>query len=211
MKHSSEALILKALHHLGSPLVDKITENSLYKEVGANTELLREGQYIKMIPIVIEGLIKVFSKYQDRELLLYYIQPKESCIMSFSACLHNQPSQIFAVTEEHSKILLLPIEKAILLMKQYPNFNKLFFELYNKRYIELLDTIHHVLFDKMDKRLYDHIKNKSILLNENPIKISHKQLANEVGTVREVVTRILKKLETDGLIIQRTNGITVKK
>mgnify|MGYP001819139336 CR=1 FL=1 len=210
MERSIESQISEVLKPLGPPLADQIKEYSICKEIQANTELLREGQYIKLIPIVIQGIIKVFTKYEDRELLLYYIQPKESCIMSFSACIHNQPSQVYAIAEETSTVLLLPVEKAIVFMKQYPNFNRLFFELYNKRYIELLDTIHHVLFDKMDKRLYEHIKNKSNLLHENPIKISHQQLANELGTVREVVTRLLKKLEIDGLISQEAEGIRVK-
>lgn len=210
MDNTVEQKISKALEHLGLPLAQQIKESSSCQLFEENTQLLREGQYIKMIPIVINGIVKVFTKYEDRELLLYYIEPRESCIMSFSACIHNQPSQVFAVTEEPSTVLLLPVEKAISFMKQFPQFNRIFFELYNKRYIELLDTIHHVLFDKIDKRLYGHIKQKSVLLNGNPIKISHQQLANEIGTVREVVSRVLKKLESDQLIIQNSDGITIK-
>ncbi len=193
--------------YLDSELVSQILKVSILKTYKSNSELLREGQYIKVIPLVIRGLIKVYTRYDDRELLLYYIQPKESCIMSFSACLNNNPSQVFAVTEEESTILLLPVNKVSALAKQFPDFNTLFFQQYNQRYGELLNTIHHVLFDKMDKRLYNHLMKKVKIINQNPIKISHQQLANELGTVREVISRVLKKLESEGLVKQDSKGI----
>jgi CRP/FNR family transcriptional regulator len=207
VKDNISQKIRDAFSHLDSALISEILKVSILKTHKSNTELLREGQYIKVIPLVIKGLIKVYTRYDDRELLLYYIQPKESCIMSFSACLNNNPSQIFAVTEEDSTILLLPVDKVSALAKQFPDFNTLFFQQYNQRYGELLNTIHHVLFDKIDKRLFEHLKNKTKVLNQNPIKISHQQIANELGTVREVISRVLKKLEAEGLVTQNSKGI----
>jgi CRP/FNR family transcriptional regulator len=199
--------ITKAFKHLNPDLAAAILEASVVKKLTKNSEILREGQYIKVIPLVLYGLIKVYTRHDDRELLLYYIQPKESCVMSFSACLKNEPSQVFAVAEEESVVLLLPVDKMSTWLKQFPDFNTLFFQQYNQRYGELLNTIHHVLFDKMDKRLYEHLKNKVIIVNENPIKISHQQIANELGTVREVISRVIKKLEKEGLVKQSQNGI----
>ncbi len=207
LKDNINKSITKTFTHLDSELISKILEVSILKEFKSNTELLRERQYIKVIPLVIRGLIKVYTRYDDRELLLYYIQPKESCIMSFSACLNNNPSQIFAVTEEDSTVLLLPVDKISALTKQFPDFNTLFFQQYNQRYGELLNTIHQVLFDKMDKRLFEHLKNKVKIMNQNPIKISHQQIASELGTVREVISRVLKKLEAEGLVKQDNRGI----
>ena len=85
--------------------------------------------------------------------------------------------------------------------------NTLFCQQFNLRYSELLDTIHHVLFDKMDKRLYDYLKKKILLTNKNPIKISHRQIATELGTAREVISRVMKKLENEGKLKQHTNSI----
>jgi CRP/FNR family transcriptional regulator len=157
---------------------------------------------------VLTGLVKVFSRFKERELLLYYIQPSESCIMTFSAAINQETSKVFAVTEEDTKLLLLPVEKLSGWLKTYPVLNTLFFQQFNLRYLELLDTIHHVLIDKMDKRLYDYLKEKARLTKKDTFKITHGQIANELGTVREVVSRVMKKLESEGKVEQI--GTTIK-
>ena len=201
--------IKKKLTIFNKDLVEDLLEASQIAEVPANTELLRAGQYIKVIPIVLEGLVKVFTRHEDRELLLYYIQPTESCIMSYSASLKNTPSHIYAETEEDSTILLVPVVSLPHLRRSYPDFNTLFIELYNSRYRDLLDTIHHVLFDRMDKRLLDYLKEKVRVRNQNPVKLSHQQIAGELGTVREVISRVIKKLEIEGAIAQHQDGIEI--
>ncbi len=199
------------LSHLDPKLLDSIRSTAILKELPKNTEILREGQYIKVIPLVLKGLIKVFTRYKDRELLLYYIQPEESCIMSFSASLGNDPSSIYAVAEEDTKALLLPVREVQKWIVNYPGMNRLFFQQYKQRYTELLDTIHHVMFDKMDKRLYQHLLTKSEVKSQNPLTISHQQLADELGTVREVISRVMKKLETEELVKQHSNRIELLK
>lgn len=199
----------KVLSHLSPDLVSEIKSVSTTKEIPKNTRILREGQYVKVIPIVLEGLIKVSTRHEDKELLLYYIKPQESCIMSFAASLKNEPSSIFAVTEEDTTALLLPVDKVSDWIKQFPDINTLFFQQYNLRYSELLDTINHVLFDKMDKRLYDYLREKVSLTNKNPLKIPHRQIATELGTAREVISRVMKKLESEGKVKQHTSSIEI--
>lgn len=206
---TTNSTILKMLSHLNPDLVTEIISSAITKEIPKENEILREGQYVKVIPIVLDGLIKVFTRHGDKELLLYYIRPKESCIMSFAASLKNKPSKVFAITEEDTTTLLLPVDKVSDWIKQFPDINTLFFQQYNLRYNELLDTIHHILFDKMDKRLYDYLQNKFRLTSNNPLKISHRQIANELGTAREVVSRTMKKLETEKLVKQHSNSIEI--
>ncbi|MBT8185437.1 MAG: Crp/Fnr family transcriptional regulator, partial [Eudoraea sp.] len=193
------------------PLLRKMAEVGELRNIDKGTEILREGQFVKVIPVVQKGLIKVFTRYEDRELLLYYIQPNESCIMSFSAGINNEPSQVYAITEEDTEVLLIPIRELDILTRENPSANSFFFQQYKERYAELLDTIHHVLFDKIDKRLYEHLREKVFLKHENPLHMSHQQLADELGTVREVVSRALKKLEGAGMIKQVGNSIQVFK
>ncbi len=177
----------------------------------AGEELLREGQYVGAIPLVLEGLVKVYTRYEERELLLYYIEPEESCIMSFSAGMDQQPSQVYAQTEAPSELLLLPVAEVRRWMHDYPAFNGLFFQQYRQRYSELLETIHHVLFNKLHVRLYDHLKRKARLRGTGELALSHQQLADELGTVREVITRTLKKLEAEGLVRQNGQRIELLK
>ena len=190
-------------------LVDLIRRESRIEQLPKGIEILREEQYVKVLPIVLDGLVKVYSRFEDRELLLYYIEPAQSCVMTFYASLQNTPSKVYAVTEEDSSILLIPVRYLPAWLKEYPDFNTLFYHQFNLRYTELLDTISHLLLDKMDKRLYDHLKRKMDLTQGEAIRMSHSQIANELGTAREVVTRVLKKLEVDEKVIQDTDGIRI--
>lgn len=190
-------------------LLSAIESNSTIKTIPKNFEILRQGQYIGAVPVVLKGLIKVFTRYEEKELLLYYIKPNESCIMSFAASLKNEPSKIFAITEEETEVLLLPVEKIPDWIKQYPGLNTLFYEQYNLRYSELLDTINHILFDKLDARLLKYLQEKSSLIYSNILSLSHREIANELGTAREVISRLLKKLESEGSIEQTEQGIKI--
>lgn len=195
--------------HFNSDLISEIIKHAIEKEIPKDTELLREGQFIKVIPLVLNGVIKVFTRHEDKELLLYYIKPNESCIMSFSAGINNQPSKIYATTEEDSHLLLIPADKLGQWTKQFPDFNSLFFLQYNLRYSDLLDTINSLLFEKLDKRVYDYLKEKVAVTQNNPLKISHRQIASELGTAREVISRIVKKLELEDKVKQSATTIEI--
>jgi CRP/FNR family transcriptional regulator len=201
--------IREIFSNLSTDLIDEIISVSTEKEIPENTVVVREGQYVNSVPIVVKGLVKVFTRNEDKELLLYYIKPAESCIMTFDAGLKNAPSKVYASTEEMSSVLLLPIEKITGWMKKYPEMNSLFFQQYNIRYSELIFMINQLLFEKMDNRLLSYLKNKISVSHSKNIKMSHQQIANDLGTAREVVSRILKKLENENKIIQNENGITI--
>ena len=163
-------------------LISEIIEHGTILELEENTEILREGQYVKVIPIVLEGLIKVFTRHEDRELLLYYIQPKESCIMSFAASLKNEPSKIYATTEEKTQALLLPVDFVNKWIVQYPDINQLFFQQFNHRYKDLLETINHVLFNRMDIRLYDYLREKSRITGNTRLFSVHRLWTRQIAT-----------------------------
>ena len=198
-----------AIDQLPPDLISLIQDNSTKVDIPKNTEVMKEGQYIKSIPIVTTGLVKVYTRHEDKELLLYYIKPSESCIMTFDASLNNSPSRVFASTEEDSSVLLMPVPKVFDWLKQFPEMNHLFFKQYNVRYAELIEMINQVLFDKLDKRLYDYLKSKVKIKKQNPLKISHRQIASDLGTAREVVTRVLKKLEMENKVSQDSGLIKV--
>jgi len=197
------------LAYFDNKLIKSFEKEGIVKKVPKDIELIRDGQYINSIPIVIDGLVKVFTKYNEKEFLLYYIQPSESCVMSFIVSKKNEPSTFFAKTEEDSEILLLPANKVQEWIKKYPSFNAMYFNLFNERYFDLINTLNHVLFDRLDARLYAYLKEKKELLNSSVISISHKDIAYEMGTSREVITRVLKKLEAESKVIQTSKGIEI--
>ena len=189
-------------NYLGKDLLSELLKISVVKIFPANAELVREGQYIKYIPIVLEGLVKVCTQFEEKELLLYYMKPEQSCIMSFSSCINNDKSKIFAIMEEESTILLIPSDKIAKWVIDFPQINMLFYRQYDLRYSELIDTIHQMLYHKLDKRLLDYLSEKVKVTGKNPIKISHKEIANDLGTAREVVSRLVKKLERQNILKQ---------
>lgn len=193
----------------GKDVMDQILEGASIIEFPENTELIREGQYVKVVPIVLEGMVKVFAGENSKEILLYYIQPGESCVMSFSACLKSEKSKVFAITTEYTSAILLPCDKLNQWILQYPVINRLFYQQYDQRYTELIETVNHLLFDKLEKRLTDYLKEKKIMTGKNPIKISHKEIAKDLGTAREVVSRLIKKLEHLEKLKQHYDGIEI--
>lgn len=199
--------IKKQLSFLKPALVNVLLENSTLANFEKGTKILRFEQYVKVLPIVISGLVKVFAKFEEKELLLYYIQPNQSCVMSFTAGLKNSTSKIFAVTEEDSKILLIPFHKIPQLLKEYPEFNNLFYAEYDLRYSDLLGTLEDVLVNKLDKRLIDYLTNKAKFTNTKQLKLTHLEIAKELGTSREVVSRVIKKLENEGFLSQKNKVI----
>ena len=188
-----------------------LAEHGLEKHVPKGTELLREGQYVKVIPFVVEGLIKVSTRYAGKELLLYYIAPQESCVMSFTSGLHHSPSQVFAVTESDSELVLLPTSSLSQWVVKFPSLNQLFFNQYSMRYQELISSLNHILFDTLDQKILNYLENKIRLTGAIEVTITHRETANDLATSREVVTRILKKLEASNLIDQTETGIRLIK
>jgi len=197
------------LHHLPQEFIGQLEQFGIVKNFEADTEILREGQYVKLVPLVLEGVVKVFTRHGDKELLLYYIESGESCIMSFNAGFKNSPSKVFAVAEENAVLLLMPSEKVNQWIKTYPLLNELFYNLYDQRYEALLDTINQLLYNKLDQRLYSYLLEKSKQKNNKVLNMRHREIAVELGTVREVISRVMKKLEHEGKILQLPNGIEV--
>ena len=197
----------KFLPLLDGDLLQAFAEDGVIMDFDSEQEILHEGQSVKMIPLVLEGLIKVYTRNDERELLLYYIEPHESCVMSFLAGIKNQPSKIFALTEKPTKVVLLPSRKVETWIHQFPALNNLFYNLYNVRYSELIDTLNQLIFQKLDGRLIDYLKEKGRVNSSRFLDLRHREIALELGTSREVITRVLKKLEKEGKIRQADRGI----
>jgi CRP/FNR family transcriptional regulator len=172
--------------------------------------ILNEHAHIQSIPIVSNGSIRVMRTVDDgREILLYYIIAGESCVMSFLGGIHHETSKVKAIAEETTEILFLPIDKVTLLIKEYPQWLDYIFRLYHKRFEELLEVVNAVTFKKMDERILNHIKAKCKHLNSKTLQITHEQLANDLGTARVVVSRLLKQMEDDGLVKLGRNKIVL--
>ena len=174
-------------------LSKEIYTSGQVKAYAAGTTILNINDYIKSIPIVLSGSIKVIRTDEEgREILLYYIKPSESCIISFLAGFNDNTSKIRAVVEEDAEVLLIPVAKASQWIREFPEWTDFIFALYQKRFEELLDVLSAVAFQKVDARLLHLLKQKSSLFQSTEISVTHQQLANELGITREAVSRVLK-------------------
>ncbi|MCD9856230.1 Crp/Fnr family transcriptional regulator [Epilithonimonas sp. JDS] len=189
----------------------ELLENAVFITVDAKTELIKEGQKISHIPILISGLAKVFTLHDGKELLYYYIEPNEGCTMTFSSIFTDKTSRIYAVSEEKSEVMLMPVSQLLNWLIKYPELNQYFFLEYDQRYKVMMDTISQVVFQRLDKRILEYLDQRIKRHGATAIKISHKKIADDLGTAREVVSRILKKYEKEGVIIQGQLGIEILK
>jgi len=199
-------MILKEIFR--SDLVQEIEDSGNLKHFAAGETIVNMDSYIKHIPVVISGSIKVIRTEEDgREILLYYLTPGESCIVSIFAGMKNETSKIKAIVEEDADIMLIPADKAKEWVKKYPEWTEFIFDLYQKRFEELLDVVNSVAFQKIDTRLLHLIKQKTQLYNSKKISVTHQQLADELGISREATSRVLKQMEKENLLILSRNKI----
>jgi CRP/FNR family transcriptional regulator len=189
---------------------EKLSSYGIIRKFEEGDVILNENAYIRAIPIVMKGCIGVIrTDDEGREILIYYINPGESCIMSFLGGLHNDTSKVKAIAEEETEILFVPIDKVNLLIKENPEWLDYIFRLYHKRFEELLEVVNDVAFKKVDERLLNLIKKKCEISKNNTLQITHEHLANELGTARVVVSRLLKQMEEKGLLKLGRNKITL--
>ena len=187
---------------------EKLSSFGVTKTFREGDVILNENAYIRAIPIVTSGSIRVLRTEEDgREILLYYIRPGESCIMSFLGGIHQDTSKVRAVAEEDTEVLFIPMDKVSMLIKEYPEWLDFIFRLYHKRFEELLEVVNSVAFKKVDERLLDLLKVKCANSASKTLSVTHEQLANELGTARVVVSRLLKHMEEDKLLILGRNKI----
>ena len=162
--------------------------------------LIKEGQRLNFLPIVIQGKIRVYQQKDDREILLYYVGPQETCMMSLSAAYMDYNSAAFGMATEDSEILILPAYLIADWQLKYPSWNQYIIRTYKTRYDELLNSFGSVAFKPIALRLKDYLLSNAHTNNSKKVLVSHQTLANELGTTRVIISRILKQFEKEKIL-----------
>jgi len=198
-------------HLFEDALLDEISTVGIYKEVSEGYKLLEIGEYVKMMPLLISGAIKIIREDADGdELLLYFLEQGDTCAMTLSCCIKQKKSEIRAVAETDAKLILIPIQKMAHWASKYSSWRNFVFESYHNRLNEMLETIDSIAFLKMDERLLKYLKEKARIAKDNIVRSTHKEIAFELHTSRVVISRLLKKLENLDKIKLHRNYITIK-
>jgi CRP/FNR family transcriptional regulator len=201
--------IINKFGFLGSDFSSEMQKHAVIESIKAKTEIIREGQKVRYIPFLIKGSIKVYSLNDGRELIYYYVRPQDSCLMTFSSIFGDYTSKIYAVTEEDSEVLLVPVSVLHDWLIRFPEINKLFYHEYDKRFTDVMNMVNEAVFHRLDRRILSYIKQQISITGSHPIKLTHREIANNLGTSREVVSRVLKKIENEGEILQTKEGIRI--
>jgi CRP/FNR family transcriptional regulator len=174
--------------------------------------LMDYGGFIKLVPLVVSGVIKVVREDENgNEIFLYFIHGGESCTMSFSCCIRNKRSEIRADVEDDAVIIGIPIQHVDDWMTKYQSWKNFIMSSYDARINELIYAIDSIAFSKMDERLIRYLEDKSYALNTKIINTTHQDIAYDLNASREAVSRLLKKLEQDGTVKLGRNKIELLK
>jgi len=187
-------------------LLAELEATSMLMSVKAGDTMLSPGQTIRAVPLVLSGTLKV-SRIDDggNEVLLYYVKEGESCAMTFNCCMMTHFSVIKGSAEEDSELLCVPVNVMEVWMTKYSTWKRYVMTTILNRFTELIKTIDDVAFKKLDERLISYLKGKSKVTGSSLVNLTHQQIADELGTNRVVVSRLLKKLEIDNkLLLYRT-------
>ncbi|MGV3559286.1 Crp/Fnr family transcriptional regulator [Larkinella arboricola] len=194
------------------PLLQELAAVGQFKKLTVGDYLIRPGEYIRSIPLIISGSVKIMRPDSEgREALLYYLGGLDSCAMSLTCCLGSRQSEISAMAEEETTLLAIPVDKVDEWLCRYSSWKRFVFETYQKRFNNLLNTLNEVIFHKLDERLLTYLDKKAANCQCSELAITHEEVAQDLATSREVISRLLKQLEKEGHIQLMRNRITLLK
>jgi CRP/FNR family transcriptional regulator len=189
-------------------LQDEIADVGTIMQFKAGELIMDFGAYVKLIPLIIEGSIKVSREDEEgNELFLYYLQPGETCSMSFTCCLMDKKSEIRTVAEENTTLIGIPTRYMDEWMTRYPSWKNFVMTSYDRRMLELVYTIDSIAFKKMDERLLEYLERKAEANNNRTLNATHQEIAYDLNASREAVSRLLKQLEKEGVVALGRNRI----
>ena len=193
-------------------LIEEMHQFGEIKNFKEGDLIMDYGKYIRMMPIIIKGTVKVLRMDENgKELMLYYLSSNESCSMAYSCCLEVKKSEIKAIAEDNVELIAIPHIKLDEWLCKYPSWKNYIMRSFNERFLELLRSIESIAFHKLDERLIAYLKEKQRLSGSSVIKASHYLIAEDLATSRVVISRLLKQLENDGKILLYRNEIKLLK
>ena len=191
-------------------LLEELAQAGQLKNASVGSYLIRPGEFIRSVPIILTGSVKIMRPDQNgREALLYYLGGLDACAMSLTCCLGTKRSEITAVVEEETTMIGIPVEKVDDWMCRFSTWKQFVFQTYQKRFDNLLETIDEVIFHKLDERLLVYLQKKVASCQCSVLSITHEDIAQELVTSREVISRLLKQMEKNGQVQLMRNKVVM--
>jgi len=206
-----DRLLLTAIFPLFEPaLQDDLLLRSSVQQFNAGEPLMRTGQYFRSTMLIVSGLVKVYREDEEgNEFFMYYLQPGQACALSMVCATKQQTSQVMVKAVKDTTVLAIPLSFMDAWMATYKSWHQFVLETYRSRFEELLVTLDHVAFRAMDERLEFYLRQHQQTLQTGTITINHQEIADELNSSREVISRLLKKMEQLGKIKLHRNAIEI--
>ncbi len=208
--YTSEELI-KFFPMFDRDLAEFISSVADVRTFDEGTIMMKTGQYFKASMLVISGRVKLYREGDDgNEFFMYFLEEGSACALSMICATRNQASQIMAVAVEETEVVMIPIQYMDELMTKYKSWYYFVLETYRSRFEELLFVIDNIAFKNMDERLEFYLKQQSEKFGKD-LHLTHQQIANDLNSSREVISRLLKKMEKNNFLILHRNHIEIVK
>ena len=191
-------------------LLEILDKNAIERSFHAGEEIVRTGQYIKSNVLVLSGRIKIYRQNDEgSEFLIYYLGPGEACAVSLICALQSQTSEITAKAVEDTEVIMLPVQLMDDLMIKFKSWSHFVIQTYRNRFDELLTVIDNIAFKNMDERLEFYLKRSKTDSGKLILDLTHQEIADDLNSSREVISRLLKKMEQLGKIKLNRNSIEI--
>jgi CRP/FNR family transcriptional regulator len=208
---TNEDLLRKNYPLFEQKLIAEIESTGEFKTFPPDEVLMRKGQFIRSTMLVLNGLIKIYREDDEgNEFLMYYLKPGEACALSMVCAVKHEASPIMAKTVTETEVMMVPVDVMGEWMGIYKSWYQFVVETYRSRFDELLVTLDNVAFRSMDERLEFYLKRARDAQQTNMIEVSHQEIANELNTSREVISRLLKKMEQKGKLRLHRNAVEIQ-
>ena len=204
--------IKKNFPSFSTELVNEIETNATIHSFETDTIIIRTGQYIKNTVLVTKGKIKIYREDENGgEFFMYHLQPGQACAISMICATKNEKSQIMAKVIEDVELIMVPLPLMDKWMMEHRSWYDFVVDTSRSRFEEVLEVIDNIAFRAMDERLEFYLKRHADVCGCKELKLSHQEIASELNTSREVISRLLKKMEQRGLVILYRNNIELLK
>lgn len=191
-------------------LLDEMVASGNFIEKKQGEQLIQSGDYMQTFPMLLTGLVKIMREEDSgKELFLYYLTPGQTCAISLTCCITAQKSFISAVVEEDSEMIVFPVSKLEEWFVKYPSWKGFVMEVYQYRFEELLRAVDALAFNDMNARLWAYLTERKNIVENHEIETTHLEIARDLNTSREVISRLLKNLEKQGKVSLSRNKIQV--
>ncbi len=205
-----ETLLVHYSEIFEEDLIDEIVNVGYFNKIESGKLLVDIGDYLTHIPLIIKGVVKIIRQEKEGdELTLYYLEPGDTCAISFANCINKKKSIFRGIAETDIEAIFIPVEMVDEWLVKYKSWRHFIIDSYHFRLLEMVESIDSLAFMKMKTRIWKYLTNRVKMSKDIDLEVTHQDIATDLNSSRVVVTRIIKILHDEGKIFSTRNKVKV--